>query len=75
VFGWLQAQGNLDTRELTRTFNSGIGMVLVAANADADKVIASLQASGEKPVVIGVIEQLQKGGDGVRLSGKLAFGG
>jgi phosphoribosylformylglycinamidine cyclo-ligase len=74
VFGWLQAQGNLDTRELTRTFNSGIGMVLVAAKADVDKVMTSLRDSGEKPVVIGVIEALRKGGDGVRLSGKLAFG-
>jgi phosphoribosylformylglycinamidine cyclo-ligase len=74
VFGWLQAQGNLDTRELTRTFNSGIGMVAVTAKTDAGKVMTSLQTSGEKPVVIGAIETLKKGGDGVRLSGKLGFG-
>ena len=75
VFGWLQAQGNLDTRELARTFNCGLGMVLVVAKPEADTVVAALRASGEHPVVIGAIEPLPAGGDGVRFSGTLRFGG
>ena len=71
VFGWLQSQGNLETRELARTFNSGIGMIVVASSREAEKVMTSLRESGEKPVVIGKIEALPRSGETVRLSGKL----
>ena len=36
VFGWLQRAGNLDDAEMLRTFNCGIGLVVVAAQGDAD---------------------------------------
>ena len=56
VFSWL-AKGHQGTtiaaREMARTFNCGIGMVLVAAPGDVDKVTATLQAAGEKVAVIG----------------------
>jgi phosphoribosylformylglycinamidine cyclo-ligase len=40
---------------MLRTFNCGIGMIVVVAKAGADAVIASLEAAGERPVVIGEI--------------------
>ena len=40
---------------MLRTFNCGIGMVLVAAKAEADAVMAALAAAGERPAVIGEI--------------------
>ena len=46
-FRWLQAQAALDGKEMLRTFNCGIGMVVVVASADADAVAASLRKSGE----------------------------
>ena len=53
VFGWLAQAGRLDDVEMLRTFNCGIGMVLVVEKARTDAVLAALQAAGEAPVVIG----------------------
>ncbi len=55
LFHWLQEQGNVAQQEMYRTFNCGIGMVVVVAKADADKAIAQLNAAGEHTKVIGVI--------------------
>ncbi len=55
VFGWLAKAGRLPDAEMLRTFNCGIGMILVVAKDGADAVIASLTAAGEAPVVIGEI--------------------
>jgi len=53
AFRWLQTQARLDDAEMLRTFNCGVGMVVVAGSADADRVAASLAASGEAPWVLG----------------------
>ena len=66
VFGWLKRAGNLDDEEMLRTFNCGIGLILVAAAEQADAVLAALQAAGEAPTVIGEIEP----GRGVKSSAK-----
>jgi phosphoribosylformylglycinamidine cyclo-ligase len=55
VFGWLAATGRLDDAELLRTFNCGIGMVLIAAEGSADAVIETLRGMGEDPVAIGTV--------------------
>jgi phosphoribosylformylglycinamidine cyclo-ligase len=43
VFGWLQEVGSVAEREMLRTFNCGIGMIVVVAAKDAKKVAASLK--------------------------------
>ncbi len=43
IFDWLQEKGNVDTTEMYRTFNCGIGMVLVVAAKDADKTLNIMQ--------------------------------
>jgi phosphoribosylformylglycinamidine cyclo-ligase len=53
VFGWLQETGGLDDAEMLRTFNCGIGMVLISDRTRAGDVLAALQSAGENPVVIG----------------------
>ncbi len=53
VFGWLQKTGGLDDAEMLRTFNCGIGMVVIAGARRANDVLTALRASGEAPVVIG----------------------
>ena len=53
VFGWLAHAGNVAEAEMLRTFNCGIGMVVVVAAEAADAVAASLRAEGEAPVVLG----------------------
>ena len=55
VFGWLAQTGRLPDAEMLKTFNCGIGMVLVVAKAEADGVIRTLQEAGEAPFVIGEI--------------------
>ena len=55
IFGWLARTGNLDDAELLRTFNCGIGMVLVVDRARAKAVTAALLEAGEAPVTIGEI--------------------
>ncbi len=55
VFDWLQDVGNIETSEMRRTFNCGIGMVIVVAAVDAGDTIASLEASGESAWQVGRI--------------------
>jgi len=47
VFQWLQDQGNVAQKEMYRTFNCGVGMVLVLSAEDADQAIELLNAAGE----------------------------
>ena len=53
VFGWLAAAGGIAEREMLRTFNCGIGMVVVAAEAGADAVADALREAGEAPIILG----------------------
>jgi phosphoribosylformylglycinamidine cyclo-ligase len=55
VFGWLAQTGRLSDAEMLKTFNCGIGMVLVVAKAEADAVVRTLQEAGEAPFVVGEI--------------------
>ena len=84
VFGWLMAQGRLDEPEMLRTFNCGIGLVIVADNSGADAVLAALRTAGEAPIVIGMTEVGRgvksdakgKGeAEAVHYSGRLRFAG
>ena len=56
IFDWLQDQGNIEAQEMLRTFNSGIGMVLVIDKADADAVSKTFSELGIDNSVIGSIE-------------------
>ncbi|MHA1569211.1 MAG: phosphoribosylformylglycinamidine cyclo-ligase [Alphaproteobacteria bacterium] len=56
VFDWLQREGNIEDQEMYRTFNCGIGMVLVVGAGDVNRTMAMLHKEGEEPVVIGAIE-------------------
>lgn len=56
LFQFLQQQGNVDTYEMYRTFNCGVGMVLVVAADQVDTALAHLAATGETAWVMGRIE-------------------
>ena len=58
IFDWLQQQGNVETKEMYRTFNNGIGMVVVVDNKDVDNSLDVLKQAGEDAVVIGHIAKL-----------------
>ncbi len=55
VFGWLARAGHLTDAEMLKTFNCGIGMVIVATKWQRDAVLAALRAAGESPLIIGEI--------------------
>ncbi|QMW24750.1 phosphoribosylformylglycinamidine cyclo-ligase [Sandaracinobacteroides saxicola] len=61
LFAWLQALGRIEPAELARTFNCGIGMVLVVAADQAEAVAATLTAAGETVHRIGAIVAGAKG--------------
>ena len=61
LMAFLQAQGNIEPTEMARTFNCGVGMVLVVAQDDVAAVTASLEDAGETILTIGQIEGGTKG--------------
>ena len=58
VFEFLKAAGKVEEAEMMRTFNNGIGLVLVVPEESAQDVMDRLGGTGEKPRVIGdVVER------------------
>jgi len=55
LFAWLQKTAGIDDIEMNRTFNNGIGMVVVVDAAQADATAATLRALGESVYAIGTI--------------------
>ena len=67
VFNWLQEQGNVDETEMHRVLNCGVGMVICVAREDAPQALKGLDDAGEKPWIIGSIEDLTEGAEAVNL--------
>ena len=61
VFDWLQEKGNIETKEMYRTFNMGMGMIIIVDKNDAEK---SLSLLGEYAQIVGSV----KNGNGVNHS-------
>ena len=57
VFKWLQSNGNVTDTEMYRTFNCGVGMVIVVAEEDQAETLSLLTKAGEAPWIIGHIKQ------------------
>jgi len=55
LFQWLRAAGPVTESEMLRTFNCGVGMLLVVAPSDAESLAAFLRAHGETVYHIGCI--------------------
>jgi len=53
IFKWLAQQGDIAQSELLKTFNCGIGMVVIVAADSADAVKAALRDAGEDVVTLG----------------------
>ncbi len=53
VFTWIEEQGNVQQREMYRTFNMGIGYLIVTEQARAQRVISHLKSFGERAWVVG----------------------
>jgi phosphoribosylformylglycinamidine cyclo-ligase len=55
VFDWLQQSGDVPRDDMFRTFNMGVGLILVVSAALADEVLDELRTRHESPVIIGEI--------------------
>jgi phosphoribosylformylglycinamidine cyclo-ligase len=58
VFSWLSKTGGVARNEMLRTFNCGIGMIVVVAAENAPRVLAALNEAGERAVVLGSLTEL-----------------
>jgi phosphoribosylformylglycinamidine cyclo-ligase len=61
IFTFLQEAGKLSKREMMRTFNNGIGLILVVPERDAQGILDFLAAMNEKAYVIGSVVAREKG--------------
>ncbi|MBI0140707.1 phosphoribosylformylglycinamidine cyclo-ligase [Bartonella sp. W8125] len=62
VFSWLAKQGNIAENEMLRTYNCGIGMIVIVEAKDAADITSLLQQQGEKVIALGtVIPRQDKG--------------
>jgi phosphoribosylformylglycinamidine cyclo-ligase len=57
VFSWLQEKGNVETSEMYRTFNCGVGMVICIPASQVGQCLDLLQAQGETAWVLGNIAE------------------
>ncbi len=55
IFDWLQDQGRIEPREMYRTFNCGIGMVVIVPEQCVDEAVALLTEEGETASIIGQV--------------------
>jgi phosphoribosylaminoimidazole synthetase len=53
VFDWLQRTGGMDDHELRRTFNCGVGLMLIEGPEEEPAILAALLNAGEDAFVIG----------------------
>ncbi|MGI5309337.1 phosphoribosylformylglycinamidine cyclo-ligase [Rheinheimera sp. WS51] len=56
IFNWLQQQGNISDHEMYRTFNCGVGMIVVVPAEQLNTALESLTAAGETAWHLGEIQ-------------------
>jgi phosphoribosylformylglycinamidine cyclo-ligase len=72
VFAWLAANGGVAEPEMLRTFNCGIGMVVIVDSGKAAEVLRAFRSAGENPVALGRVVAIEAG-ERVAYSGRLAL--
>ncbi|MEN3146556.1 phosphoribosylformylglycinamidine cyclo-ligase [Neorhizobium sp. IRAMC:178] len=73
VFSWLAKTGGVEAKEMLRTFNCGIGMIVVVAPENAQAVVNILTNEGEIVVPLGRMVERPEGGAGVIYQGTLGL--
>ncbi|MEX2642268.1 MAG: phosphoribosylformylglycinamidine cyclo-ligase [Acetobacterales bacterium] len=69
VFRWLKRAAALDDRELARTFNCGVGMVVVVGAENAERTAGALRAGGETVLPLGSLVPPPGEGRAIAISG------
>ncbi|HYA93002.1 MAG TPA: phosphoribosylformylglycinamidine cyclo-ligase [Thermodesulfobacteriota bacterium] len=55
IFSFLKERGNISEEEMLRTFNNGVGMILIVRSKEVDDILARLRSLGEKAFLIGEV--------------------
>lgn len=63
IFDFLQQRGNLSNDDMFRTFNCGIGMILIVSAKEVDDIMSQLSALNETPYLIGEIAAMKADDD------------
>ena len=61
IFKLLAKKGDIAEEMMYNTFNMGLGMVVAVDAAEVDKTMAAIKAAGDKPYIVGRIEDGEKG--------------
>ncbi len=69
VFSYLQKAGHVSDREMLRTFNNGLGLVIVVSEEETSEVLLRLKAMGETAYHIGSVHARQDGEEPVQFAG------
>lgn len=69
VMRWLQTLGGMSNREMARTFNCGIGLIVVVTAQNAEAALAVLKESGETASAIGRVVETGAGHERVTIAG------
>jgi len=73
IFKFLQKKGQIDQDEMLRTFNCGIGMILIVPPSETQEVLLQLKALEEKPFLIGSIKERSEDEPSVVFTGEDIF--
>ncbi|MCP4411801.1 MAG: phosphoribosylformylglycinamidine cyclo-ligase [Gammaproteobacteria bacterium] len=68
IFHWLQEKGNVDTNEMYRTFNCGVGMVVAVPNENINSCLDLLNSIGETAWKIGHIDLRTEGEEAMEMA-------
>ncbi len=60
LFQLIQSSGDVPEEDMRRTFNLGVGLVVIAAKSGAEKILKKLAKDGEKPFLIGEVVKKNK---------------
>jgi phosphoribosylformylglycinamidine cyclo-ligase len=67
IFSFLAEKGNVPRNEMFRTFNMGIGLMVIVERTEVEDICCQFQALGETPYVIGEISPRHDGEEAVEL--------
>jgi phosphoribosylformylglycinamidine cyclo-ligase len=60
IFAFLKEKGNIPEEEMLRTFNNGIGMILIVRTKETEDILVRLNSLGQKAFVIGEIGKAER---------------
>jgi len=69
IFRYIQRAGRISDEDMMRTFNNGLGMLIVVSEEETDEIVGRLRAMGEAAYCVGAIESRDAEEDPVQFIG------